>query len=1013
MALVTLTLSAVSGRGGARASVAKVTRSFSATASVWALRVSRYNPNSGVVEDFHYSTKNLFTAWGGPASTYFTSILVQPVLASRTGFDDHTTQGRGRVSVGQAVLKNLFGALDYLQSYPVDGRSITAYLGQENADFPSGFQVVFDGTMEQELIGQDTSVLKIRDWQRAAKVPIQTTVYAGDNVAPDGLEGEADLKGKPKPVLMGSVRNATPVLVNADKQIYQVHDGAIEELSAVYDSGVVLGEPTKWVQTEPAATFTSGNPHHLCYSADLDLYVAIAVTTPGVVADLATSSDATTWTLRTSAISAGLSLQDVDFGGPTGDRRFVMVALGGEIQTSPDGVTWTARTSGTANGLLTVRWYETGQLWVAAGVAGTLLTSPTGTTWTSRTSSFGASSIKCLAAGPTYIVAGSGDSSLVGKVAYSADGITWTQSFSSVAANFPQDWNRALYANGEYRMVGTAGLIIRSVDGVTWNRMSSAFDGTAGGATYTLYAIAYGNGVWLVGGSTTDYAVAADDLWTRRAVNLAGTGILSAVFGRARFVAASLAAGINATLHGETYASLADLEDDTLAPTAGNWKVYLAGGYFRLGSMPFGRVTCDPVQDSSFTPADGWAAALVRAGYASGTDYSATDVSTRSAANPAPTGDYITDGDKVMCADKADDFARTDGSMWFGDANGVLRLIALEDPIENVVTSPDTLTAAAGWTVAGTAVTTALYSTLGSIGLTRVQNANGVASQIARSVTLTGNGTKRFQCIVEYDSATGTTQHGLFDDTAGAYIARATVTWNSDGTATAVAVNGTLVRFTLIRANCYGLVMTATAVAAHTHTVYPHAAATAASVRIGRVTVTDAIPDFTLSSMDGTSGEIVDLYPVPSADVNSGLPVNRSVVRYSKNFTPMYGADIAGGVSDDDRVLFGKEFLDAATDLDSAVIAAHPLSVQRVDDSLYTEESGAQDAADLRQSLFGVERYWFDCVVLLTDTTAQIEVGDVVEIVSGRFLTGAGVRFRVLGIKPDAQSGRITLQLFR
>lgn len=57
--------------------------------------------------------------------------------------------------------------------------------------------------------------------------------------------------------------------------------------------------------------------------------------------------------------------------------------------------------------------------------------------------------------------------------------------------------------------------------------------------------------------------------------------------------------GAVALTQGTDYADEADLLDDGEAPTAGQFKVWPAGGYFRLGASPAFGVTCDVVYGSS------------------------------------------------------------------------------------------------------------------------------------------------------------------------------------------------------------------------------------------------------------------------------------------------------------------------------------------------------------------------------------------------------------------------------
>ncbi len=66
-----------------------------------------------------------------------------------------------------------------------------------------------------------------------------------------------------------------------------------------------------------------------------------------------------------------------------GNSLFIIGCTGGAIYTSTDGTTWTLRTSGVVTNLDCCVW--TGTSFVIGGQTGTILTSPTGTTWTART----------------------------------------------------------------------------------------------------------------------------------------------------------------------------------------------------------------------------------------------------------------------------------------------------------------------------------------------------------------------------------------------------------------------------------------------------------------------------------------------------------------------------------------------------------------------------------------------------------------------------------------------------
>lgn len=975
---------------------------------VWAVQLKRWNPHTEAEDTFSYATSTRFTVSGSPASDTFTVRLIQPAWASRTAFDDHTTQGRGRIAVGQVVLKNLFGDLDQYANYPVDGRSITIYLGEEGNDFPGDFDVVLDATMEAELIGQDASTIKLRDWQRAANIPLQTAFYAGDNVAPDGLEGAEDLKGKPKPVCFGSPFNVSPVCVNAVKQIYQVHDGALDAITDVRDMGISL---------------TSG---------------------------------ATDWTSATSNFSSDAVRAAADNGSVS-----IIVGDGGKISTSTDGgQTWTARTSGVATALYAVVWFEAASLWIAGGANGVILTaSSSGASWTSRTSGFSTTTIRSIACSDTIAVA-VGDS---GKASTSSNGTSWsaqstildttssaqhlyaiayrltaqgpawvaggavstlyysttgtTGSWTALASRSAGIEAFRSIAAGEssFVAVGDLGMVYRT-DGIgdVWSKVSGS--GLTVFGTANVSGVAFARGLFAAVDDENRISVSRDNGRTFEERRNATTGDATCVSPTSSgWIVGGTSGSIEYAAGVGSYASAADLEDDSLAPPLGTYKLFLDanGSYFRLGSPPIGKVTCDPVQDATLTAADGWALCYDRAGYVSGTDYSASDITTANATNSAPTGYYTTEGDRVMCAEVAGLFAQSIGAADFTDKDGVQRFQILESPAENVVSNGSAL--ATGWTASGTASATNAVATYQGRSFSRVTNAN--SGDIDQSVTLTGDGTKDLYFLIRTDGAAGEHFTTLIDDTAGS-AARLQVrsVIASDGTITSAATFGSLRATARLGDNVYAIAArstTCTAANAHRLLANQQGAGSASSLLLSSFEMYDTPPDVTLVSQDGTSGEIVDLQPASSADRDSGLPITQAIVRYKTNYTPLSGTELAGGVSDTDRVLYGKAWLASSTSEDADVVAAHPLAKSRTFDTLLVAETDADAEAARLAGLFGVERSWCDATVLATSTTAAVELLNVAELRTSRFLMGAGTRFRVLGVRPDAHAGRVLFQLWR
>jgi hypothetical protein len=74
------------------------------------------------------------------------------------------------------------------------------------------------------------------------------------------VEGVADIAKSPKPLLYGQVFNIAPIIVNSSKLTYQINDGAITSIGAVYDRGIALtaGADYASVATLHAAAPASG-----------------------------------------------------------------------------------------------------------------------------------------------------------------------------------------------------------------------------------------------------------------------------------------------------------------------------------------------------------------------------------------------------------------------------------------------------------------------------------------------------------------------------------------------------------------------------------------------------------------------------------------------------------------------------------------------------------------------------------------------------------------------------------
>ncbi|NKE43377.1 hypothetical protein HB662_01205 [Roseomonas frigidaquae] len=176
-----------------------------------------------------------------PPHVRFDPRLRQALEIRRDMFDRGTTGGRSRIEYGELVLANPDGAYDRLLDYGFDARRVTVRVGQEGAPFPAAFPVVLVCTAER-IIGEGaTLTLRLRTRQAELDRPIQRNRYGGTNSLPDGLDGTPDdLQGRARPLVFGQVANITPLQVNTARLIWQVNDGSVQDIPAVYDGGFAL-----------------------------------------------------------------------------------------------------------------------------------------------------------------------------------------------------------------------------------------------------------------------------------------------------------------------------------------------------------------------------------------------------------------------------------------------------------------------------------------------------------------------------------------------------------------------------------------------------------------------------------------------------------------------------------------------------------------------------------------------------------------------------------------------------
>lgn len=137
----------------------------------------------------------------------------------------------GQIVIGDASLKHR-----ELAGHDWVGRQCDVYVGPRG-----GVQAEFARVAQllSRKISYDTKAISIivDDYGFILDKPLQNTLFLGNDT---GLEGGAEIKGQPKPVLIGQVRHILPILVESSTNTYQVHNGAYESATGVEDKGIAI-----------------------------------------------------------------------------------------------------------------------------------------------------------------------------------------------------------------------------------------------------------------------------------------------------------------------------------------------------------------------------------------------------------------------------------------------------------------------------------------------------------------------------------------------------------------------------------------------------------------------------------------------------------------------------------------------------------------------------------------------------------------------------------------------------
>ena len=376
----------------------------------------------------------------------------------------------------------------------------------------------------------------------AANTPATLTVGANDTVLTADSSTSTGLAWKAPaasgPIVshffttgVGSVTRAVPVgryLVDTDATDTVVTVGANSRTGSgvlnVTSTGTSFGvsrppipaapvEPATW--TPRTSGFTGINT---IYGLTFGNGVYVA---GGAAGTLTSSTDAITWTARTSNVGAE-RISALTFG----NGVYVAAGNNGVLTTSTNAITWTSRTSGFGTTRIYGLTFGNG-VYVAVGDNAQMRTSTDAITWTTRASGHSSRIQAATFGNGVYVTVG-----LFGNVTTSTDATNWTARTSNVGT---ESLHAATFGSGVYVAAGTNGTMTSSTNAITWTSRTSGF------GTSMIRAVTFGNGVYVAVGANGTMTTSTNAItWTSRTSGFGTSGIYSAGFGNNVYVAGGL-----------------------------------------------------------------------------------------------------------------------------------------------------------------------------------------------------------------------------------------------------------------------------------------------------------------------------------------------------------------------------------------------------------------------------------------------------------------------------------------
>jgi hypothetical protein len=126
------------------------------------------------------------------------------------------------------------------QNYRWGGQNGRLWYGKVGDTF-ANFTKVFEGTISEIRVEDGLARISLLGPEATLNNPLCDTYYTGSGGSTGSINGGTDLQGHSKPVCYGSVQNIEPVQISSQFEVYQVHSGQVNGITAVYENAMTLG----------------------------------------------------------------------------------------------------------------------------------------------------------------------------------------------------------------------------------------------------------------------------------------------------------------------------------------------------------------------------------------------------------------------------------------------------------------------------------------------------------------------------------------------------------------------------------------------------------------------------------------------------------------------------------------------------------------------------------------------------------------------------------------------------